>query len=83
METLDNGVHDSKCRPSLLPTRMCDAGYLGRKTGKGFFSVRSGRVKHSYNREIASKQRQYIVLHAFGLRRKIECSQPTVIYNVA
>ena len=28
-----------KYRPSpLLKPQMCDAGYLGRKTGKGFFA---------------------------------------------
>ena len=35
METLYNGFDDSKYRPSPLLKQMCDAGYLGRKTGKG------------------------------------------------
>ena len=38
METLYNGFDDSKYRPSSLLKQMCDAGYPGRKTGKGFFS---------------------------------------------
>ena len=37
METLYNGFDDSKYRPSPLLKQMCDAGYFGRKTGKGFF----------------------------------------------
>jgi 3-hydroxybutyryl-CoA dehydrogenase len=38
METLYTGFDDSKYRPSPLLKQVCDAGYLGRKTGKGFFS---------------------------------------------
>ena len=37
METLYTGFEDSKYRPSPLLKQMCDAGYLGRKTGNGFF----------------------------------------------
>ena len=38
METLYNGFDDPKYRPSPLLKQMCDAGYLGRKSGRGFFS---------------------------------------------
>ena len=41
METLYKGFDDSKYRPSPLLKQMCDAGYLGRKTGKGFFSYQA------------------------------------------
>jgi 3-hydroxybutyryl-CoA dehydrogenase len=37
MQTLHDGFEDPKYRPSPLLKQMCDAGYLGRKTGRGFF----------------------------------------------
>ena len=43
METLYDGFDDPKYRPSPLLKQMCDAGYLGRKTGKGFFSYEGRR----------------------------------------
>jgi 3-hydroxybutyryl-CoA dehydrogenase len=38
MQTLYNGFDDPKYRPSPLLKQMCDAGYLGRKSGRGFFT---------------------------------------------
>jgi 3-hydroxybutyryl-CoA dehydrogenase len=37
MEVLHEGLGDSKYRPCPLLRRMVDAGYLGRKSGKGFY----------------------------------------------
>ncbi len=41
METLYRGFDDPKYRPSPLLKQMVDAGYLGRKTGRGFFKYES------------------------------------------
>lgn len=38
MEVLYEGFKDSKYRPCPLLRRMVDAGYLGRKVGKGFYT---------------------------------------------
>ncbi|MFA5479148.1 MAG: 3-hydroxybutyryl-CoA dehydrogenase [Candidatus Muiribacteriota bacterium] len=38
MEVLYDGFKDTKYRPCPLLVKMVNAGYLGRKTGKGFFS---------------------------------------------
>ncbi|MDC7788571.1 3-hydroxybutyryl-CoA dehydrogenase [Rhodoplanes sp. TEM] len=43
METLSHGFEDPKYRPSPLLKQMCDAGYLGRKSGRGFFTYAPSR----------------------------------------
>lgn len=37
METLHRETGDSKYRPAALLSRMVDAGWYGRKSGKGFY----------------------------------------------
>ena len=40
MEVLFNGFSDSKYRPCPLLRRYVEAGWLGRKTAKGFYTYK-------------------------------------------
>jgi len=41
MEVFYNGFNDSKYRPAPLLKEMVDAGHLGRKTGRGFYTYKA------------------------------------------
>ncbi|MCH7897600.1 MAG: 3-hydroxybutyryl-CoA dehydrogenase, partial [candidate division NC10 bacterium] len=43
LRTLHEGFGDSKYRPCPLLVRMVEAGFLGQKTGRGFYSYEHTR----------------------------------------
>jgi len=53
--------YDSRFRPSFTQQRLAEAGYLGRKTGKGYYdydengNVTSSAVERSHNSELAEQ----------------------------
>ena len=62
METLYQGFDDPKYRPSPLLKQMVDAGYLGRKTGRGFFRYARPHKPHpdgSANAHVHQHVRRY------------------------
>ena len=44
MRVLEDGLGDPKYRPCPLLIRMVDAGWLGRKSGRGFYSTNNMRL---------------------------------------
>lgn len=44
MEVLHRETGDSKYRPSVLLGRMVDAGFMGKKTGKGFYEYQAKKA---------------------------------------
>lgn len=53
----DAFYHDSRYRPSMIQRRLVDAGWYGRKSGRGFYDYREGAVRPEPMRDPALGQR--------------------------
>jgi 3-hydroxybutyryl-CoA dehydrogenase len=43
--------HDSRCKPTLTQQRLSDAGFLGRKTGRGYYDYSAGATQPEPNKD--------------------------------
>jgi len=53
----DGMFHDPRYRPSLRQQRLLEAGWLGRKTGRGFYDYADGAAMHSPTEDPVLAQR--------------------------
>jgi 3-hydroxybutyryl-CoA dehydrogenase len=58
--------HDQRFLPSLMQQELVDAGFLGKKSGRGFYDYREGAVRPAPRTEAAQAAGDDIVIHGEG-----------------
>ncbi|MDO8251485.1 MAG: 3-hydroxyacyl-CoA dehydrogenase NAD-binding domain-containing protein, partial [Rhodoferax sp.] len=62
--------NDQRFLPSLIQQDLVDAGYLGKKTGRGFYDYREGAVRPAPNTEAAQAAPDSVVIYGDSVAAK-------------